>query len=113
MTTFKLKYNKPDLHIPPSLVETLTDYEWPGNVRELKHMVERAVILAEEKELSPRDFSLESKPQKNRADFNLESREAELIAEALEASEANLSRASVLLGISRATLYRKMEKYGL
>ncbi|MBB6479669.1 sigma-54-dependent transcriptional regulator [Spirochaeta isovalerica] len=111
---FCRKYKRPDLKITPSLMERLTEFPWPGNVRELKHLVERAVILAAGSPLKAEDFSLRSGvSEKNISNFNLENREMSGIAEAIDASEGNLSRAAELLGISRATLYRKMEKYGL
>lgn len=111
------KYQKQDIGIEPAAIEKLKEYHWPGNIRELQHLIERAVIMSERDSLLPEDFLLK-KPQpsintnKNRS-LNLETIEKETILEALEKHQGNLSQAAVELGLARATLYRKISKYGI
>jgi transcriptional regulator with PAS, ATPase and Fis domain len=97
----------------------LQQYDWPGNVRELRHAVERAVILGEEDVFCVDDFPLRpgagSSVTDNRLDagLNLEALEEHAIRQAMKREGGNVSRAARALGISRASLYRRMEKYGL
>jgi len=108
------KYNLRVKKLSPSLVETLTDWSWPGNIRALRHAVERAVILSEGDQLGLDDFPL-SKPQPvaEPAPGRLDMVEREAIVRALEKHDKNISRAATALGLTRASLYRRMEKYGL
>lgn len=94
----------------------LHNYAWPGNVRELQHAIERAVILSESNWLRPEDFILRSVPLRDKEpsdELNLTVLEKEAIERALRRAEGNITRAAELLGITRFTLYRKLEKFGL
>ena len=92
----------------------LKEYPWPGNVRELQHAIERAVILSSGFTLSPEDFVLKPTAKKQKElNLNLEQLEMNAVEHALLQAEGNMNQAAELLGISRFTLYRKMEKYGL
>ncbi|RYE01562.1 MAG: sigma-54-dependent Fis family transcriptional regulator, partial [Sphingomonadales bacterium] len=101
----------------------LLRHDWPGNVRALRHALERAVILARDGELQPDDFALvPSAPRIAPAavvspgggdDLNLERVERRLVEEALKKHGYNISLAANELGLSRAALYRRMEKHGL
>jgi len=110
------KYNLQPKRLPESVVEWLVDWPWPGNIRALKHAVERAVILCESDELGPADFPisaahlpLESEPRISR----LDAVEKDAIIRALEKHGKNISRTADALGLTRTSLYRRMEKYGL
>ncbi len=99
-------------------MESLLAYSWPGNVRELYNKVRCAVLLAETSWITSENLALEkTELSKSKTATILkmrdEEREKEQIAHALEQAEGNLSRAAKLLGISRRTLYNKMDKYGL
>jgi transcriptional regulator with PAS, ATPase and Fis domain len=111
----KTKYRKPELQIHPNAVRELQKYQWPGNIRELQHIIERAVIMAEEKKINPRDFMLDhhqyTKVEPNT--LNLEEVEKNTMQKALEKHNYNLSAASKELGLGRTTMYRKMKKYEL
>lgn len=109
------KYKKDIRNISPAASKKLKEYHWPGNVRELQHAVERAVILTSKWTLSPDDFILKPvSPRKSKVEnLNLETIERKAIEKALEQSNGNMNQAAELLGISRFTLYRKMEKYNL
>ncbi|RYY40281.1 MAG: sigma-54-dependent Fis family transcriptional regulator, partial [Sphingomonadales bacterium] len=98
-------------------------HDWPGNVRALRHALERAVILARDTALELEDFALVSlapriapaaviSPRAN-DDLNLERVERRLVEEALKKHGYNISLAAAELGLSRAALYRRMEKHGL
>lgn len=109
---FARKYKKDIRSISSVALRKLKEYHWPGNVRELQHAIERAVILASGFVLSPDDFML--KPASSRKskseNLNLENLERKAIEKALEQSAGNMNQAAELLGISRFTLYRKIEK---
>ena len=107
---------RPRLSLSPAVCRQLLQYGWPGNVRELQHAIERAVILSESNWLRPEDFILRSVPLRDKEpsdELNLTVLEKEAIERALRRAEGNITRAAELLGITRFTLYRKLEKFGL
>jgi DNA-binding NtrC family response regulator len=111
------KYRKEIARISGAGLEKLKRYDWPGNVRELQHSVERAVIMAGGKILQPEDFLL-PRPEENENGFtmdnlNLEEMEKAVIRRALARFGGNISLAARQLGLSRAALYRRLERYGL
>ena len=86
-------------------------------MRELRHAVERALIMSDGL-CSTRRISCSPQTRRGRrslqlADYNLETVENRVIQAALEKNAGNVSRAAKELGITRASLYRRMEKYGL
>ena len=95
----------------------LYNYSWPGNVRELHHAMERAVILSESSMLQPTDFlfpEVETKTEGVVFDsYNLEDVEKTVIRKALKKYAGNISHAARELGITRTSLYRRMDKYNL
>ncbi len=98
----------------------LIDYAWPGNVRALRHAVERAVILAEGDKIGPHDLQLDYAGDTTPADpeimptiYNLDHLEKETISKALRKHGFNISRTAAELGLTRASLYRRMEKHDL
>ena len=96
--------------------QLLKQYHWPGNVRELQHVIERAVILSDQKRLQYDDFMLRipiSVSREKEERFNLEELEKNTIQEVLRHCSGNLTQAADLLGITRTSLYRRLEKYGL
>ncbi len=113
------KYRKPAWRISAEAMERLVAYHWPGNVRELKHTLERAVIMSETETLEPVDF-LFSAPQRppqevafSQENLALEEIERAAIRKALSTYGGNISRAAEELGLTRRSLYRRIEKYGL
>jgi DNA-binding NtrC family response regulator len=101
----------------PAALRKLQAYEWPGNVRELQHTIERAVIMSEAPILQPDDFCF-SVPEAGDADrvpdgFSLEQVEKLLVDRTVRKHGGNVSKAARELGISRAALYRRLEKHGL
>lgn len=108
------KYNKKLQGIKPNAIKKLSAYNWPGNIRELRHLVERAVIMTEGRQLQAEDFALQDENiEKVPQMLNLEALEKNAIAAAIKKHKGNLSHAARELGLGRTTLYRKMEKYGL
>ena len=109
------KYKKPSKKTSPAAIEKLTAYRWPGNVRELQHAIERAVILSESRELQPRDFFFTIPGKDSRElvfdNLNLEEVEKVIIRQVVEKYEGNISKAAKELGLTRTSLYRRMEKY--
>ncbi|MCK4418790.1 sigma-54-dependent Fis family transcriptional regulator, partial [Candidatus Aerophobetes bacterium] len=106
--------------ISKEALDCLIFYPWPGNVRELENTIERAVILAKkpliEKEnlfLSPPDITSLGKPGFSFGSKSLRKVEKSLIANVLEETKWNLSKAAQILEISRTTLYSKIKKHGL
>lgn len=110
---FAKKYKKDIRCISTSALRKLNAYNWPGNVRELQHAMERAVILASGYTLYADDFMLKPAPvRKTKSEnLNLEELEQSAIEKALEQADGNMNQAAELLGISRFTLYRKIDKY--
>ncbi len=117
LNLYKRKYNKPELQFDPSTLRYFNNYEWPGNIRELQHAIERSVILCESDELKLSDISLiPNGSNQNEGQFrtmNLEEIEKQMIRKALLKFEGNLSKAARELGLTRTSLYRRIEKHGL
>lgn len=112
------KYNLPLKRINSSTLKRLEKHDWPGNIRELQHAVERAVIMSEGNVLQPHDFFLNQSHEETEDEFvpyttNLEETEKMLIRKVIDKHNGNISKASRELGLTRASLYRRIEKYGL
>lgn len=106
-----LKYPFQDL--APEIVALLRAYPWPGNVRELRNVLERAVMLARGKELTVELFSGIRGPARTallEPVGAMESMERETIRAALQRARGNVNKAAEELGISRATIYRKLKR---
>ncbi len=96
--------------------DTLIHYKWPGNIRELQHVMERAVIMADGEDIKEADLHLSSRKDGDApspAGLDLGSMEQLLIKTALEKHKGNISKAAAELGLTRAALYRRMEKFGI
>lgn len=127
------KYDKPLKKLSDEAQSAIIEYKWPGNVRALRHAIERAVILSQSATFTANDFSLESHPTsagevENKlsiktnsgteeielpdGNLNLERMEHALIERSLKKHRYNISHAAKELGLTRAALYRRMEKYG-
>ena len=112
------KYRKEINGISPEANEHLKQYQWPGNVRELQHAIERAVIMTENNKLEKDDFffllaSTQELPSNQTDSFNLDEIERNVIHRAIEKHSGNISKAAKELGLTRASLYRRLEKHGL
>jgi len=111
---YSKKYHKEVLSITPEAMSKLKKYPWPGNVRELQHSLERAVIMADSNALQETDFLFSRKSNDFANDsLNLDEVEKSAVAKAIQLHNGNISKAAEELGLTRASLYRRMEKYGL
>lgn len=121
---YAAQYQKPERPISDAAMRALLGDYWLGNVRALRHACERAVILATGSRFEPADFALGNPTQSINPpvatahvppdnDYRLDERERDTISQAMKTAEGNISHAARLLGVSRAALYRKLEKYGL
>ncbi len=113
------KYNRHIDAISNRAMQTLMDYRWPGNVRELRYCIERAIILAEGHELDRHDFAslLEVAQagdlQETPGGQTLDDMEKLSIERALKNNQGNISRTAKELGLTRTSLYRRIEKFDL
>ena len=110
---FKRQHARGGLRLSDAARKKLLSYEWPGNVRQLRNVIDSAVVLADDDTIEPRDLGLRDVGQGELESLKLEDWERRLIAEALKRSPDSVPDAARLLGISRATLYRKIEEYGI
>jgi len=115
---FKERYHKSHLKISSEAMKILKAHAWPGNVREIQHTIERGVIMADDNEIKPSDFNLvpakEGAGSTNEYDnLNLNDIEKLLVQKALVKHKSNISKAAKELGLTRAALYRRMEKFDL
>ena len=121
LKVYAKKYQKEVRSISPAALKRMEKYAWPGNVREIQHAMERAVIMTNGSVLQPEDFFFA--PQKNELSatdaavaldqFNLEDVEKILIRKVLKKNNGNITQAANELGLTRSSLYRRLEKYGL
>ena len=112
------KYKISKKRLNASTTKRLEKHTWPGNIRELQHAVERAVIMSESDLLEPHDFFISQNDSDNNLDslpsnMNLEETEKMLIRKVIDKHGGNISKAAKELGLTRASLYRRIEKYGL
>ncbi|AOM78558.1 sigma-54-dependent transcriptional regulator [Pedobacter steynii] len=117
LQSFSTKYHKSLYKFEPKAEHLLLAYHWPGNVRELQHVIERAVIMADGMEISSGDLQLS--PQKFggntviQPEMGLEEMEKLMVQKAIDKHKGNISRAALELGLTRAALYRRIEKFDL
>jgi two-component system response regulator HydG len=117
LTLYARKYHKTEMRIGAATMKKLESYGWPGNVRELQHTVERAVIMSGSNVLRPRDFLFPEAGRRGEEivveNLNLDDAEQAVIEAAMRRYGGNISRVARELGLSRAALYRRLEKHGL
>lgn len=115
-------YNRPKLHVDKKTYNWLKSLPLPGNIRELKNLIEHAVLLSESDNLEIKDFEqhLEEQRLANTAlslpavgALSIDEMELSMIRNAMNFHQNNISRVAKTLGLSRGTLYRKLEKYNI
>lgn len=109
------RYNKHDLSISRDALNELMDYHWPGNIRELEHAIERMVIMSETSHITSDVISFRKAGENASAvdTLNLDEMERHLIDKAIRKHKGNISKAASDLGLTRAALYRRIEKHGI
>ncbi|MBN1164985.1 MAG: sigma-54-dependent Fis family transcriptional regulator [Candidatus Krumholzibacteriota bacterium] len=119
---FLAERRHPSDHLDKDVIEKLRGYSWPGNVRELKNILERALILAGPNPVTTADITISERAGGEMEESSLESLigikslpeiEKSLIEIALARAEGNKSRAAQILGITRRTLYGRLDRYKL
>ena len=117
---YSKKYNKDIRKASDSLVKRMQIYQWPGNIRELQHGIERAVIMSNKHVLQPEDLFFQAHGDMDRSGetvsldhLNIEDVERILIRKALQKHNGHITKAAQELGLTRSSLYRRLEKYGL
>jgi DNA-binding NtrC family response regulator len=117
MGIYSKKYRKKIKGLSADAMKKLNQYQWPGNVRELQHALERAVIMSDSDILQTDDFLLTSRSEKLAEieidTYNLDEVEKNIIVKVLKQNQGNVTQAATILGLTRTSLYRRMEKYGL
>lgn len=115
-------YNRHGLVISTGAMKWLEGRNWPGNIRELKHLIERTVLITTGSLLTADDFATalmiqSGEPKKDFlpavGSMTIEEMEKAMIIKAVEHYDGNVSRIADALGLSRAALYRRFEKYGI
>jgi DNA-binding NtrC family response regulator len=115
LTTHATRYRKALQGFDPQAMQALLDNAWQGNVRELNHVIERAVLMAQDHLIRLPDLALRAPVggSTRLEDMSLEEVEAFLIKKALARYNGNVSHAANALGLSRSALYRRLQRYGL
>ncbi len=116
---FSEKMGKPDIKISRRAISLLENYKWPGNIRELENVLERAVALDEDGNITPYDLPDEISGEENigiiekakKKKLSLAEIEKEYILQILEECKNNRKKTAELLGITKATLWRKLKQY--
>ena len=115
-------YKRPRIQISNMTIEWMKRLSWPGNIRELKNLVERVILVSNKDIIELEDFTDEYKsgPQKTSktsipevGSMTLDEVEKNMVVKALDHYNNNISKAAKSLGLSRAALYRRMEKFGI
>jgi len=111
----RARYRKQVAGFSSAAMQQMMQYAWPGNVRELEHTVERAVLLCRGDEIDPANLAITAARAATPSFDNMSIDEVEslLIRKVLRRCDGNISQAADVLGLSRAALYRRIEKYGL
>jgi two-component system response regulator HydG len=111
---FRKQHGRPNLMVAPDTREKLLSYQWPGNVRQLRNVLDSAVVMCEGNTILPDDLGLrDASGGKELESLRLDFWERKLIQEGLNRTDGNVPEAAKLLGLGRATLYRKIEEYGI
>ncbi len=110
---FRTQNGRPNLELSSEARDKLLAYKWPGNVRQLRNVMDSATVLAEGDEIQPLDLALRDTGDGEIESLNIARWEKKLIEQALSRTTGNVNEAARLLGIGRATLYRKLKEYDI
>jgi DNA-binding NtrC family response regulator len=109
------KYDRNDVAFEESALTKIQQHAWNGNIREMENRIERAIILCENNSISASDLDLDeiTSYDKSNDDLQLSDIEKNTIERVLAKNNQNISKSAEELGLSRASLYRRMEKYNI
>jgi Nif-specific regulatory protein len=110
---FSLQHGRPQIRLSEAARSKLLAYQWPGNIRQLRNVIDSGIVMADGVEVLPTDFGLRDVASGGLESLRIDYWERKLIQEALTRTEGNIPEAAQVLGIGRATLYRKVDEYGL
>ena len=110
---FCAQHGRPNLALASEARDRLLAYAWPGNVRQLRNVIDSAVVLAAGNRIELGDLGLRDTGATQLDTLRIDVWEQKLIVEALVRTQGNIPEAAKLLGIGRATLYRKIDEYGI
>jgi Nif-specific regulatory protein len=109
---FRLQHGRAELELSKAARKALLEYSWPGNVRQLRNVIDSAVVMADDR-IETDVLGLRDLGNDEFTSLKLTDWEKKLIVQALERTGNNVQEAAKLLAIGRATLYRKLDEYGL
>lgn len=110
---FRHQHGKPDLKLSKKANSRLLSYQWPGNVRQLRNVIDSAIVMSEGNEIDAVDLGIRDATDGEFDTLRIDHWERKLIIDALKRTSNSVPKAAELLGISRATLYRKIDEYGV
>ena len=112
---FRRTHGRPTMTLSPDARAKLLAYQWPGNVRQLRNVIDSAVVMAEGTIILPDDLALRDAgaAQGQLETLRIDFWERKLIVESLQRTGGKVPEAANLLGLGRATLYRKIEEFGI
>ncbi|MEW6991921.1 sigma-54-dependent transcriptional regulator [Colwelliaceae bacterium 6441] len=111
---FSQKYKRDYCELTQGAQQALVDYHWPGNIRELSHLIERAVLLCTSQFIDIEDLRLTANnPKVELPLMTLQEAEISLIKKALLQTDNNIPKTAKLLGLTKSSMYRRVEKYDL
>ena len=110
---FRQQHGVPDLKLSKKANSRLLSYQWPGNVRQLRNVIDSAIVMSEGDEIDAGDLGIRDATDGEFDTLRIDHWERKLIIDALKRTSNSVPKAAELLGISRATLYRKIEEYGV
>jgi DNA-binding NtrC family response regulator len=112
------RYGRETDAVSPRAVEWLKSQNWPGNIRQLKQTIERAVLMHDARQLDAEDFTVSDAQPRDvtlpePGAMTLDEIERSMILKCMKAYDGNISKVADALGLSRAALYRRLEKYDI
>jgi Response regulator containing CheY-like receiver, AAA-type ATPase, and DNA-binding domains len=111
---FKRQHGRPSVTLSPDARDKLLGYSWPGNVRQLRNVIDSAIVMCEGNVILADDLGLRDATSGQQLEsLRIDYWERKLIQEAIKRTGDNIPEAARLLGLGRATLYRKVEEYGI
>jgi len=110
---FRIEHHRPELKISESARLRMKRYPWPGNVRQLRNVIDSAVVMADGPEILTSDLALHDAGVEEIDTLRIDHWERKLITLALERTGGSIPEAAELLGVSRATAYRKIAEYDI